>query len=78
VFADASRREALRARRIRRGLAVTAFAVLAIAVTILVRLNADAVAQRSIALDSSEQLRRQLADQYEEQGPRLVARQPPG
>jgi len=60
AFADASRGDALRARRIRRTLASSAFAILAIGIVVLLRLKHTA--------DLSERrAHRQLADQYEEQ-----------
>ncbi|HEY5937048.1 MAG TPA: hypothetical protein VIU61_20500, partial [Kofleriaceae bacterium] len=75
AFADASRSLAMRARRLRRGLAVAAFAALTVALVVLARLNSEANAQRARAETSATEAeglardtRRRLAEQSEEQG----------
>ncbi|HEY5937604.1 MAG TPA: protein kinase [Kofleriaceae bacterium] len=75
AFSEASRNEAARARRNRRAILVAAFAVLAVAIVILVRLTSVARDQRALAAASAEQAaasaaesKSRLADQYEEQG----------
>ena len=75
AFADASRADASRTRMRQRVLLGSAFAVLTVAVIILIRLNATAREQRALATEnagkaaaSAAESKRRLADQYEEQG----------
>ena len=74
-FADASRNDARRARRFRRILAGGAFAVLAAAIVVLLRLNAEAERQREkvhantrLIAASAAEAKRKLAEQARDQG----------
>jgi WD40 repeat protein/serine/threonine protein kinase len=85
AFAGESRRAARNARRTRRGLAATAFGILAAAVAVLWLLYGEATTQRgradasaATARDSEHRIEAQLARQYEERARTLLLKGQPG
>src|SRR5678815_2175593 len=73
--ADASRADAARVRRRRQAIIVGAFAILGVAIAVLLQLYSVAREQKALASANAEQAaasaaesQRRLAEQYEEQG----------